>query len=83
MDKQSLIRAALVSVVALGAVAQTAVAADEAKEKCFGVAKAGANDCASASGSHSCAGQSKKDGDPSDWKYVAKGSCQKLGGKMG
>ena len=82
MDKQTLIRAALVSVVALGAVAQTAAAADAPKEKCFGIAKAGANDCASSNGAHSCAGQAKKDGEPTDWKYVAKGSCEKMGGKM-
>ena len=81
MDKQTLIRAALVSVVALGAVAQTAVAADP-KEKCFGIAKAGANDCASSNGSHSCAGQGKKDMDPTDWKYVAKGSCEGMKGKL-
>ncbi|MGZ5858932.1 MAG: BufA1 family periplasmic bufferin-type metallophore, partial [Burkholderiaceae bacterium] len=36
----------------------TAHAADAEKEKCFGVAKAGQNDCASSNGSHSCAGQS-------------------------
>jgi len=82
MDKQTLIRAALVSVVALGAVAQTAVAADAPKEKCFGIAKAGANDCAASNGSHSCAGQAKKDGEPTDWKYVAKGTCTKMGGKL-
>ncbi|MDB5801866.1 MAG: putative signal peptide protein [Rhodocyclales bacterium] len=82
MDKQSLVRAALVSVVALGAVAQTAMAADAPKEKCFGIAKAGANDCAASNGSHSCAGQAKKDGEPTDWKYVAKGTCGKMGGKM-
>lgn len=81
MDKQTLIRAALASVIALGAVAQTAVAADAPKEKCFGIAKAGANDCASSNGSHSCAGQAKKDGEPTDWKYVAKGTCEKMGGK--
>jgi uncharacterized membrane protein len=79
---QTLIRAALVSVVALGAVAQTASAADAPKDKCFGIAKAGANDCASATGSHSCAGQAKKDGEPTDWKYVTKGTCEKMGGKL-
>ncbi|MDB5888276.1 MAG: putative signal peptide protein [Rhodocyclales bacterium] len=81
MDKQALIRAALVSVVALGTVAQTAVAADAPKDKCFGIAKAGANDCASANGAHSCAGQATKDGEPTDWKYVVKGTCAKMGGK--
>ena len=29
------------------------------KEKCYGIAKAGKNDCAAANGSHSCAGQAK------------------------
>lgn len=83
MNNQALIRAALISVVALGAAVQTAVAADApAKEKCFGVAKAGANDCASSNGSHSCAGQAKKDMDPTDWKYVAKGTCEGMKGKL-
>jgi len=39
---------------------------------------AGKNDCAAAS--HSCAGQTKKDNDPSDWKYVPKGTCQRITG---
>ena len=42
----------------------------------------GANDCASANGSHSCAGQAKADKDPNEWKYVASGTCEKMGGKM-
>ena len=72
---------ALASVLALGLL-DTAAAADPAgKEKCFGVAKAGQNDCANLSGSHSCAGQAKADKSVDDWKYVAKGTCQKLGGK--
>jgi hypothetical protein len=50
------------------------------KEKCFGIAKAGQNDCASVMGTHSCAGQAKKDLDPTEWKYVAKGGCAKAGG---
>jgi uncharacterized membrane protein len=60
----------------------TAQAAEPEKEKCFGVAKAGQNDCASVTGSHSCAGQAKKDNDPAEWKFVAKGTCEKMGGKM-
>lgn len=52
------------------------------KEKCYGVAKAGQNDCASSSGSHSCAGQSKVDKDPKDWKFVAKGTCAQMGGSL-
>jgi uncharacterized membrane protein len=51
------------------------------KEKCYGIAKAGQNDCADANGVHSCAGQSKSDKSATEWKYVAKGTCEKEGGK--
>ncbi len=78
---QSIASSALASVLALGLLG-TAAAADVAgKEKCFGIAKAGQNDCANLTGTHSCAGQSKADMAPDEWKYVAKGTCQKLGGK--
>ena len=50
------------------------------KEKCYGVAKAGMNDCASSTGSHSCAGQATKSNSPDDWRYVARGTCEELGG---
>lgn len=52
------------------------------QEKCYGIAKAGQNDCASSNGSHSCAGQAKTDNDATEWKYVAKGTCEKAGGKL-
>lgn len=82
MNKQALIATALGSVIALAALPMTAAAQDAGKEKCYGIAKAGANDCASATGSHSCQGQAKTDNDPNDWKYVAKGSCEKMGGML-
>ena len=78
VTSQTLIASALTAVVALS-VAAPAVAA-EAKEKCYGVARAGKNDCAAAG--HSCAGQSKVDKDPMDWKYVAMGSCTQMGGML-
>ena len=61
-------------------IATDAHAAKEGKEKCYGVAKAGENHCASADGAHSCAGQAKTDNDPNEWKYVAKGTCADMGG---
>jgi uncharacterized membrane protein len=79
--RHALLAAALASVCAAGA----ASAADTAKteqEKCFGVAKAGQNDCAAADGAHGCSGQSKADNGAADWKYVAKGTCTKVGGKL-
>ena len=81
MNQQRIIRSALLGLLALGtSVAAPAFAADQTadKEKCFGVAKAGQNDCAA--GSHACSGQSKVDNDPASWKYVAKGTCEKMGG---
>lgn len=72
----------LLSLALLAAVAvPSAVLAAGDKEKCYGIAMAGKNDCASADGSHSCAGQARTDKAPSEWKYVAKGSCEKEGGK--
>jgi uncharacterized membrane protein len=84
MNQDAIIRAALAGLIALGSI--TAVAAQAAdgkgKEKCYGIAKAGQNDCANASGTHACAGESKADLSLEDWKYTAKGSCEKLGGKL-
>lgn len=78
--RQVLLTTAFAAVCAAGI--GSVQAADAAKEKCFGIAKAGQNDCASVSGVHSCAGQSKADNDKNEWKYVAKGTCQKAGGSM-
>lgn len=47
-------------------------------EHCYGVAKAGKNDCASAG--HSCAGQATKDMDKSSWLSLPAGVCAKLSG---
>lgn len=85
MDKQLFIQSALASILAFGAISAAQagpVAPDATKDKCFGIAKAGQNDCGSASGSHSCAGTATKDKDPGDWKYVEKGTCEKMGGSM-
>jgi uncharacterized membrane protein len=49
--------------------------------KCYGVSKAGQNDCANAAKTHDCSGQSKVDYDLADWKTVpSKADCQKMGG---
>lgn len=72
-NQQLVVSSAIAAALALG-LAGPAAAQD--KEKCYGVAKAGKNDCANLSGTHSCAGQSKTDNAPEEWKYVAKGSCK-------
>jgi len=77
MNPRLVVSSALASALALGLVAPVAAAA---KEKCYGIVKAGQNDCANLSGSHSCAGQSTLDLDAGEWKYVAKGTCKNMKG---
>lgn len=78
MNPRLLSAAAAASLMSLALAATPALAAE--KEKCFGVAKAGQNDCANLAGTHSCAGQSTVDNDKGEWKYVAKGTCKDMKG---
>jgi uncharacterized membrane protein len=81
MNQGLVVSSALATVLALGLVGQAAAQdKSKAKEKCYGIAKAGQNDCANLSGSHSCAGQSKVDNAPDEWKYVAAGTCKQMKG---
>lgn len=65
---------AAVSAVALSGQAQAVPAA---KEKCYGVAKAGKNDCKAGPGT-SCAGSSTRDWQGNAWKLVPAGTCLKI-----
>ena len=47
-------------------------------EKCFGIAKAGQNDCQTANSS--CAGTSKRDQQGDAWIYMPTGACDKVVG---
>jgi uncharacterized membrane protein len=69
---------ALAAAIAVPAVtgAQPAPAPKFESEKCFGIAKAGKNDCQTANSS--CAGTSKRDGQRDAWVYVPKGTCDRL-----
>lgn len=83
INKQKLIIAVVTSAFALSTlgVLNTASAdQDKDKEKCYGVVKAGKNDCAGAG--HSCQGQAKKDSDPKEFIVLPAGTCARLtGGK--
>ena len=71
------IATALAAALALPAGAQ----AQGNMEKCYGVAKAGKNDCQTANSS--CAGTSKKDHQTDAWISLPKGACDKIvGGKL-
>lgn len=67
-------------VMTLAGAAAQAHAEDQMNEKCYGVVKAGKNDCASATKSHSCAGHASADAGADEWVNVPKGLCEKLAG---
>ena len=79
--KTAILAAAIGSLVGF---AGPAFSADDGKnaaaatEKCYGVAKAGKNECAT--GAHSCQAEAKKDGDGKDWVKLPKGTCERLVG---
>ena len=82
MKSHSSLRAAVAGLIALGlsaSVAAEPVKQPSGTEKCYGIAKAGQNDCGTAK--HACAAMGKADNDATEWKYVAKGTCEQMGGK--
>ena len=77
MNKKNLLASAMTGLVAMGATAITTQAyAAGGMEKCYGVAKAGKNDCATKVSS--CAGTSTVDANPNAFVVVPEGLCQKL-----
>jgi uncharacterized membrane protein len=81
MKNATLIHAAIASLVAVSALASAHdAAAAEGKEKCYGVAKKGQNDCGTST--HGCGGHAAADNLPDEWKNVPKGTCEQLGGKL-
>ena len=77
---KTVVHSALAGVVALSMLGTSHVAlAEKAEaEKCYGIAKAGKNDCQTSNSS--CAGTSKVDGQKDAWVFVPKGTCEKLVG---
>jgi uncharacterized membrane protein len=74
--KTSMLSTAVGGLLLLSAVANIAAAADDPNtEKCYGVVKAGKNDCAGAA--HACSGQSKV-ASGKEWIKVPKGTCERL-----
>ncbi len=74
MTAKTMLGAAVLAALAAGA----AGAADKPKmEKCYGVSKAGQNDCAAGAGT-SCAGTSTVDYQKNAWKLVPAGTCTKI-----
>ena len=77
MKNTVLIASAMAAVIGLGATIPTK-AEDAKNEKCYGVARAGQNDCATAS--NSCAGTTTSDAQKDAFLYVPVGICTKIAG---
>ena len=84
IDTKSLVGSAIAALAMLGvqsiANAQSGPAPvpDFSFEKCYGISKAGQNDCQTST--HSCAGTATADNQPDAWLYLPAGSCAKVVG---
>lgn len=79
MTKNLKSKSLFVASAVAAALTLSAAGAAQAKgkaEKCYGIVKAGQNDCATAT--TSCAGTATKDGQNDAWIYVPKGTCAKI-----
>jgi len=77
-SKHKLIRYAITSILALTTshFALAATATDQKMEKCYGIVKAGKNDCQTST--ESCAGSAKKDKQRDAFIFLPKGTCEKI-----
>jgi len=76
----STLRAAIAGVLALSslAVAGTVLAAQDGKEQCAGIVKAGQNDCATST--NACHGHATAESAAEAWIYLPKGTCERITG---
>jgi len=77
------VASALAGAVALASLATPASAATiTGMVQCYGIADAGQNSCASATGSHACAGQATEAFSGQEFRVVKEGTCEELGGQL-
>jgi uncharacterized membrane protein len=91
MSNHQRIANAILAVIALGLTGNTPAAQSDTShgaqqkmigempksmEKCYGIAKAGRNDCGTAT--HSCGGEAKIDKDKNEWIFLPTGLCDKI-----
>lgn len=78
---KSIIQSAIIGIITASTIITTtsslAAKAPE-QEKCYGIAKAGLNDCKT--NTASCAGSAKKDSQPDAFLLLNKGLCEKIVG---
>lgn len=81
MNKTLLI-AAMAGIVSASNTLTATAEESTSKVKCYGIAKAGKNDCKSADGTHGCANLARTDNDPNEWKFVSENECKTEGGSL-
>lgn len=74
----TIISTAVLGLSSTGALAHLEPQKGDNMEKCYGVVKAGKNECASKANKHSCAGMAKIDADPNEWIKLPNGVCEKI-----
>ncbi len=82
MNTKLVISTAVAGLLAVSCMTGNAVAQEKKpeREKCYGIAKKGGNDCGTAK--HTCAGKAAADNLPDEWKYQPKGTCESMGGTL-
>jgi uncharacterized membrane protein len=78
MTISKVLTSALVAAVGLSVASGAVAAAAEKPEKCYGIVKAGKNDCGTSK--HGCAGVAKADNAADEWLFMPKGLCDKIVG---
>jgi len=78
MNSKLIAQAAMAAVFTTAALGSTVALAEDKPQKCYGIVKAGSNDCQTST--HACAGTSESDGDSESWIYLPKGTCEKIVG---
>lgn len=78
VNRKSSVQTIMASAIALSLMgaSASALAAKDDMEKCYGIVKAGKNDCKTST--NSCVGHADKDGDPRAFLVVPKGTCDKI-----
>lgn len=77
-NKSYLIQSAVTSLLTLTLTTTSALAAAPSTEKCYGIVRAGLNDCQTATSS--CAGSSTRDNQRDAFIFLPKGTCEKIAG---
>lgn len=81
MNKKNFISSIILGISAAAVATTPAIAEKTSKmEKCYGVVKAGKNDCSDSKGIHSCAGSAKVDASKTEWILLPEGICNRIVG---